>query len=75
MIGQHVTGTNDHEDGIQLRHADTGQILLDRVAKRKGKSASFKLFQTIGKSEYRSRFDPSALGSLAGQWGDLYGCS
>jgi hypothetical protein len=44
VIGQHVTGTHNHENGTQLPYAN-GSILLDRLVKRKGKTHYFKLFQ------------------------------
>ena len=45
VIGQHVTGTNDHENGTRCDD-ECGSILLGHPAKRKGKSACFEQFQT-----------------------------
>jgi hypothetical protein len=59
VIGQHVTGTNDHETDPKCDTRTAG-LLLDCVAKRKGKSGCFKLFQTADKSTAGPRSDPSA---------------
>jgi hypothetical protein len=45
VIGQHVTGTNDHENGTRCDD-ECGWILLGHPAKRKGKTACFEQFQT-----------------------------
>jgi hypothetical protein len=47
VIGQHVTGTNNHKQN-PLWHADPTRILLEHAAKRKGKTGCLKLFQTSG---------------------------
>jgi hypothetical protein len=47
VIGQHVTGTNNHKRNPIVARGP-GPILLEHVAKRKGKTGFLKLFQTAG---------------------------
>jgi len=47
VIGQHVTGTNNHKQNPIVARGP-GPILLEHAAKRKGKTGCLKLFQTTG---------------------------